>query len=509
MANIYFKCSCGKNLAVDEVGAGRTVKCTDCGKPITVPQPEIECDCDCGKTMLAPKNMAGEMVQCVECNAFVEIPALIAKGVKPNVGTANNTLDENQPTILNKDTIKKIQQLSNVNLLRLLCENPKDYLPEAISFAKAEANRRGIGNIDKKTLQQFAQEETAQIEALKAQELAKSIPPPNIDLITLQAAADYLSYNLALKRMRRGAVGSIIFGIIALVMGLVGMQLNFLNGILVLIGLVLLVEGIWVVSVPKRFGILLEGITLILVALWNMVILGSWSVGNIGNFNWGLKGLLILAILQLVWGIESIKRYIVFLRFTPKIPTPKNATLINEMTNFVIAANPRQDKDILDFTQRCIPIDREWKGRLMNGVGLFVLGDGEDVLVARKDNVKFENEHKLTIRNAAIFRIGKRIMHGFISPESFQKYQEWASPELLRRRIQDSKIKMEAEAKQKEQSQLEFASRFPIGRYYPVLFKHFGYRVDRMSVESETAYAKRLQRFAKDYEKETGKRLSI
>ena len=77
MANIYFKCGhCQKSLAVDETGAGRTVKCTDCGKPITVPHPEIECDCNCGKAMLAPESMAGEKVQCVECNEYVEIPAM-------------------------------------------------------------------------------------------------------------------------------------------------------------------------------------------------------------------------------------------------------------------------------------------------------------------------------------------------------------------------------------------------------------------------------------------------
>lgn len=77
MADIYFKCEhCQKSLAVDETGAGKKVKCSDCGKPITIPHPEIECDCDCGKPMLAPKSMAGEKVQCVECNEYVEIPAL-------------------------------------------------------------------------------------------------------------------------------------------------------------------------------------------------------------------------------------------------------------------------------------------------------------------------------------------------------------------------------------------------------------------------------------------------
>lgn len=329
-------------------------------------------------------------------------------------------------------------------------------------------------------------------------------------IIALQAAADYLSYNLALKRVRGGeAVGSIIFGAIALIVGLAGMQQHFLSGILALLGLFLLVEGIWIVSAPNPLGILIDGIALISVGLWNIIMAGLWGIAN--YHEWLIRGVLILGILQIVWGIESIKRYIRFFRISPTIPTAESAMLIDEIVRFVVDADPRHNKDMVDFIERCLPMDREWKGILTNGMGIFVLGDGEDVLVANKDQVIFPKKRKLFMPSSRIvsFRIGKRKMHGYISTESFRKFEEWADPELCLRRIQDSKTKMDAEAERIKQTQIEFASRFPIGRYDPILFKHFGHRIDRMSAESDSAYAKRLQRFARDYENETGKRLGI
>ena len=70
--------------------------------------------------------------------------------------------------------MRHIEQKSNAALLRMLCENTQDYLPEALEFAHAEANRRGISGIDKQTLQRFAEQE-AKTDAEKAQQMAQSV----------------------------------------------------------------------------------------------------------------------------------------------------------------------------------------------------------------------------------------------------------------------------------------------------------------------------------------------
>ena len=74
MATIYFKCSCGKSLAVDDAGAGKKLECPDCGKPVTVPIPNIRWKCSCGSTMLAPDYLSGKTVKCYECKTKHQVP---------------------------------------------------------------------------------------------------------------------------------------------------------------------------------------------------------------------------------------------------------------------------------------------------------------------------------------------------------------------------------------------------------------------------------------------------
>jgi DNA-directed RNA polymerase subunit RPC12/RpoP len=76
MAYVYFKCSCGKSLAVDERGVGRAIACVDCGKQVVVPEWDYEFDCSkCAATFGAASNIAGDEVQCVDCGNKFVVPA--------------------------------------------------------------------------------------------------------------------------------------------------------------------------------------------------------------------------------------------------------------------------------------------------------------------------------------------------------------------------------------------------------------------------------------------------
>ncbi len=77
MSDIYFKCQCGKSLAVDEAGIGRTVSCVDCGKPVLVPEPDLEFDCeDCGERLLAPSSIADDWIKCAACGHRMTAPSV-------------------------------------------------------------------------------------------------------------------------------------------------------------------------------------------------------------------------------------------------------------------------------------------------------------------------------------------------------------------------------------------------------------------------------------------------
>lgn len=77
MADVYFKCVCGKSLSVDENGVGLTVSCVDCGQPVKVPEFDIEFDCEeCQATLLAPVTVGGDRVKCVQCGHRMTAPVI-------------------------------------------------------------------------------------------------------------------------------------------------------------------------------------------------------------------------------------------------------------------------------------------------------------------------------------------------------------------------------------------------------------------------------------------------
>ncbi|MDO9543200.1 MAG: hypothetical protein Q7J98_12900 [Kiritimatiellia bacterium] len=75
MADVYFKCVCGKSLAIDAEGIGLTVLCVDCGEPVKVPEYDIEFDCEqCQTTHLAPVTVGGDQIKCSLCGHSMIVP---------------------------------------------------------------------------------------------------------------------------------------------------------------------------------------------------------------------------------------------------------------------------------------------------------------------------------------------------------------------------------------------------------------------------------------------------
>ncbi len=75
MADVYFKCACGKRLAVDAAAVGRVLSCPDCAARIEIPAPDFEWACPaCGAPLSAPEEMRGLEVQCVNCQTAVRAP---------------------------------------------------------------------------------------------------------------------------------------------------------------------------------------------------------------------------------------------------------------------------------------------------------------------------------------------------------------------------------------------------------------------------------------------------
>ena len=75
MSDIYFKCLCGKSLAVDIKGVGRTITCPDCKQKLQIPESTSQLQCECGISILVPDSMMGDTVQCLSCKKYWQVPS--------------------------------------------------------------------------------------------------------------------------------------------------------------------------------------------------------------------------------------------------------------------------------------------------------------------------------------------------------------------------------------------------------------------------------------------------
>jgi DNA-directed RNA polymerase subunit M/transcription elongation factor TFIIS len=84
MSDMEFDCpECGGALVIDAAGAGLTVNCRLCSKPIRVPNPEdardqttVKVVCPhCDQHLEVPEDLLGTVVACPSCNKQIQLPA--------------------------------------------------------------------------------------------------------------------------------------------------------------------------------------------------------------------------------------------------------------------------------------------------------------------------------------------------------------------------------------------------------------------------------------------------
>jgi hypothetical protein len=113
-----------------------------------------------------------------------------------------------------------------------------------------------------------------------------------------------------LKKQLKGAgIGSVIFGLVAVGLGAAFHQESAVNVVLAVIGVLLFAEGVWILVDPRPVGLVVDGIALWVIGIWNIVI-------TIHNMSYGGHGTVfgVLGVFQIIWGVNSIRRYGKFAR---------------------------------------------------------------------------------------------------------------------------------------------------------------------------------------------------
>ena len=244
------------------------------------------------------------------------------------------------------------------------------------------------------------------------------------DSSSLIIAADYKAVN---SHLRPASFGSIVFGLIAIALGASLAEQNPINAFLVVIGIFLFIEGIWLLTSPGPKGLVVDGIALIIIGVWNILV----TFANASSGGESVGFFFIIGVWQIIWGFQSFGRYKRFSYLAGEKPSKESQAKLEELVQGIIASSSRASTDIIEFKVKTAFKEWNWKGKLMHDAALFVAGK-KAIISVRRDEVKLrlKGESSGMRPQKGTLHLGKQKIVGTISPESLDRLREW-KPNLI------------------------------------------------------------------------------
>lgn len=233
----------------------------------------------------------------------------------------------------------------------------------------------------------------------------------------LQQVADYRTVR---KTVRGGAIGSLIFGGLALAAGLI----SPMDVILVGVGAILLGTGVWNFFAPRPTGIIVDGLTLIMVGGYNLSgILVSVTHGGAAP----AAGLWVkIGLFQIIWGAASFWRFMQYRDAFKAPPTGAEMLELNGIATDVWKTRVKESTDTIDFIVSGFRATR-WKAHLEPEAAVIVTNRGAEVRVCGKDAFDVVDLGKTMLGKTrkVEFRVSGKAWKGTIGPESLERFQQW------------------------------------------------------------------------------------
>jgi hypothetical protein len=231
-------------------------------------------------------------------------------------------------------------------------------------------------------------------------------------------------YRAATKALKAPAIGAIIFGALAIVGGYEGLKYSSINGLLLGVGALMLVVGVWSFSRPSLAGVAANAVMLIVVGLWNVGIsLYEMQASHVPDpSRWIFAG-----VLQIAWGVQSLGKHRKLRGRFPQEPPEETVRFIDELVKSVRQLKPKKAEQAIEFTSRAfLGQARKWRGLLLDDAAVFVT-KAHEVLCAAKDEVSLSVKGKRARKRTchAVLQVGAVTHKGTISRASRERFSAW------------------------------------------------------------------------------------
>lgn len=242
------------------------------------------------------------------------------------------------------------------------------------------------------------------------------------DLAVAQRAAEWVQMRRSLGRAGRASIG---WGVLNIVLAAVNMPRpgigRWIVGTMMLLGVLLVAEGIYVMRRPTPQAMRVEADSLLVLALWNLLI----------------AALLLLAgqvpVLSLVFGVlqwmgsRALNRR--RLRYAELCADTALAPTADALERAVAAlpAEATEAGDVVRFETRSFTGRSHWLARLGPAYALVAARDADQVLVATPAELAMDDrgEKLIGTTHKARITLGGRTLDGTVDAASLQRLAEW------------------------------------------------------------------------------------
>jgi hypothetical protein len=241
-----------------------------------------------------------------------------------------------------------------------------------------------------------------------------------LDLQTMTRVAEYVRIKRSAKL---GARGSLAFGLLAMISGLVGLGSSVLAIPLLALGVFLVGTGIWVQKKTSAAALRWDAIAVWAVASWNIV-MGLLSVifSDGGGALW-----IVIGAWQVYWGVQARRRALIFGSFLANPGSDASLAELERLVAEIQASSLAQSADLIEFDSASLTTRQHWKARLGKDWAVFVDAAGADVVVTAPQDVTVAKQGETAIRHRikAQLMLAKRSLKGTIPKESLDRITSW------------------------------------------------------------------------------------
>lgn len=248
--------------------------------------------------------------------------------------------------------------------------------------------------------------------------------------------------HLLKKRTRAESTGCLIFGVLAVFMGM-GME-SLLDPILILIGLFLIVSGIWSLTDPSPRALKTNGIALIIVGVWNILIsLSAFFIhlkgAEGGNFFFDIL-FIFVGIFQIRLGVKTNIAAGWFQEIFDKEILKDLVPQLENLEKELRKADPKKEADIISFEAAEFRAKFLGKARLQKDMiiilnqysgQIFFLAPGE-IEISENGKTLLKNAYKINLNiqdysnlDKPERRVETKKQTGTMPVEDYEKFKKW------------------------------------------------------------------------------------